>query len=237
MAEQLFVAEGPKIVGELLHSDYTIQSVFAVEDWIISEQETLNARSVKYTLVTKEELERISQLTTPNLVLAVAEQKEYKVNADKINAAFSLVLDNISDPGNLGNIIRIADWFGIDDIYCSTDTVELYNPKVIQATMGSFMRVNVHYQNLTELLSHCANNISVYAANLDGIDIRTLEIPKNAIVIIGNESQGISKKLMKFVEKSISIPSFPHQNSALNNAESLNAAIATAIICAEFRKN
>lgn len=235
--EKLFIAEGPKIIGELMRSSYAIQGIYATKEWITQEQVTLNTKGINYIVVAKDELERISQLTTPNLVLAVAEQKDSSLNLQKFTSSFSLVLDNIRDPGNLGNIIRIADWFGIDDIYCSIDTVELYNPKVIQASMGSFIRVNIHYQNLSELLGNCKKTIPVYAAMLNGTNIHDTKKDQIAVVIIGNESKGVSDKLLKFVDSKITIPSFPHKNGIVEKAESLNAAIATAIVCFEFNRN
>ena len=149
-----------------------------------------------------------------------------------------MVLDDIKDPGNLGTIIRIADWFGISSIICSTETVDAFNPKVVQATMGSISRIKLHYTNLTEFLKTQTSSIKmpIYGALLDGLSIYSEKLSPEGLIVIGNESKGISVGVQKFVTNNIRIPSFSHFKNNIGEAESLNAAIATSIICSEFRR-
>ncbi|MCF8296406.1 MAG: RNA methyltransferase [Saprospiraceae bacterium] len=224
-----FIVEGEKNVNELLKSSWEISNLYALESWIL-ENETI-LKDIIVEPVSEKELERISLLKTPNKVLAVAKIQEQKLIIDKLFPGLILMLDNISDPGNLGTIIRIADWYGIKNIICSNQTVELYNPKVIQATMGSFTRVNVYYENLEDVLGKIPKKIPVYGSFMDGENIAKTKLDNNAIAIIGSESQGISQKLLPFINKKIAIPSY---NNEASKAESLNASIATAIICHEF---
>ncbi|NVN93711.1 MAG: RNA methyltransferase [Bacteroidetes bacterium] len=226
-----FVAEGDKLVSELLLSYLKIVEIFAVKEWFSAHN---IAGNIKVTEVTAFELERISGLTTPNLVIALLEipdnEKFETINFDNL----ILVLDEIKDPGNLGTIIRIADWFGIKDIICSNHTVDIYNPKVVQATMGSIARVIVHYTELTTFLKEIPKNIPVYGTLLSGENIYTQDLTKNGMIIIGNESKGISGELLPLIKTKLLIPSFPENNES--RAESLNASIACAIVCAEFKR-
>lgn len=217
--ERLFVAEGMKIVGELLHTNKPLIShLYAEEEWIATHQALLSG--VEYTSVTADELGKISQLSTPNKVLAIVK----KIPLQKIQTKGKLLLglDTIQDPGNLGTIIRIADWFGIQNIICSTDCADMYNPKTIQSTMGSFLRVNILYTNLAEWLSD-NKELQVYAALLDGQDVGTMKKINEGIIIIGNESKGISDTILEHINVKVTIPK-------KGNAESLNAAVATGII-------
>jgi TrmH family RNA methyltransferase len=213
--EGLFIAEGPKLVEELLSSNYTIHKLYALGDFIASSQQQLD----NMVEVNEAELERISGLQTPNKVLAIVQQKE--AAEPVVKGKLNLVLDGIQDPGNLGTIIRIADWFGIGNIICSNDTAELYNPKVIQSTMGSFVRVNVWYGNLEAFLSN--NKVPVYGTLLEGKSIYEMDKPKEALLVIGNEGKGIRENVLPFVKHPVTIP-------RMGGAESLNAAVATGLI-------
>jgi TrmH family RNA methyltransferase len=214
--EGLFIAEGPKLVNELLPSDFTIKTIYATEQW----QDNNLAKQVGIITITEQELARISNLQTPNQVLAIVEQQVANTEANFSNR-LSLVLDGIQDPGNLGTIIRIADWFGITQIICSLDTVELYNPKVIQSTMGSFLRTQLWYQDLATTLTTA--NVPVFGALLDGQSIYQIQKPTAGILVIGSEGNGISKDVLSLISHPVTIP-------RIGGAESLNAAVATGII-------
>ena len=222
--EGVFIAEGPKLVNELLteHSGSVLE-VFAVKNWI--EANGRLATNCDLTEITEGELEKISQLTTPNQVLAIIKQSTpIKPVAEK--EKFILVLDGIQDPGNLGTIIRIADWFGVQHIVCSEDSADSYNPKVVQSTMGSIGRVNVFYTSLTKWLGE-QQDARIYAAVLEGQDITRMQQPGGGLIVIGNESKGISEEVLRFCNVSITIPQ-------KGKAESLNAAVATGIILSHF---
>jgi RNA methyltransferase, TrmH family len=217
--EELFIAEGPKIVKELLESDKTnVQQLYAVKEWI--EENKVLIGHTEAIEVDEFELEKISQLTTANKVLALVRQFDVLVNTAAKNK-ITLVLDNIQDPGNLGTIIRIADWFGIEQVVCSIDCVDMYNPKVVQSTMGSIARVKIFYTDPGKWLK--TQNIRIYAATLEGQDIATMKKLEEGIIVIGNESKGISPELMNLVNVKITIPQ-------KGKAESLNAAVAAGII-------
>ena len=221
----LFIVEGVKLVQELLQSHYQISVIYATKNWIENNGEI---RSCKVTEVSEKELQRISSLTTSNEVLAVVEQK--KLQLVDLNSQLNIAIDKIQDPGNLGTIIRTADWFGIQNIICSEDTVDLYNPKVLQATMGSFFRMNIIYTDLAKFFSE-NSALSIYGALLDGENIYQKKLnPEGAILLMGNESKGISKTIEPLITEKISIPNF-------GKAESLNVATATGIICSEFKRN
>jgi len=212
-----FIVEGDKMVRELLNSDYEIEQVFGTE--IIDAD--------NFTEVSEKELGSISALKTPNKFLAVAKQKENL--QPLLKDQFFIVLDNVQDPGNLGTIIRTADWFGIKNIVCSLNSVDMYNPKVIQATMGSLFRVNVAYVDLQDLFNQ-NNGLTVYGAVLEGNNVYKTKIEQNnSVLLMGNESKGISDDLKPFITHKISIPQF-------GKAESLNVATATAILCSEYRR-
>lgn len=218
--EGLFIAEGPKLVKELLEADAAaVQEVYGLNDWI-EENASLLAKTT-VTTITETELERISQFSTANKVLAIVQQYATSERIIAKNQVI-LALDTIQDPGNLGTIIRIADWFGVSQIICSLDSADLYNPKVVQSTMGSIARVKVNYTDLEQWLG-LQKDVPVYAASLDGQDITSLKKIKEGIIIIGNESKGISASILQFATDRITIPS-------KGKAESLNAAVATGII-------
>jgi len=218
--EAVFVAEGPKLINELLNAgNIELMQLFATDDWINSNQATAFKKE-KLIGVTASELERISFLSTPNLALGVFSKPRFKVLDS--NSGFSLMLDCLQDPGNLGSIIRCADWFGIKLVICSTDSADVFNPKVVQATMGSIARVNVVYTDLSTYIGQHKDS-PVYAATLNGKPLNEIKPDQNAILLIGNESKGIDPELLKLSTHQITIP-------RKGEAESLNAAVATGII-------
>jgi RNA methyltransferase, TrmH family len=217
--EGCFIAEGPKIVGELLRdAPKHIKEVFAVREWIDSNSAI--AERMDVIGVSDKELERISQLSTPNQVLALVRQFDHGRFA--ANGKITLVLDTIQDPGNLGTIIRIADWFGIPQVVCSPDSADIYNSKVVQSSMGSIARVKILYMELKEWLS-AQKQIPVYATVLDGQDIRSMKKLDEGIILVGNESKGLSPELLQLANIRITIP-------GKGTADSLNAAVATGIV-------
>lgn len=216
--ESLFIAEGPKLVKEILQSgNAELRNLYALKHWILDNKEFLSTANI--TEVNEAELERISQLKTPNYVLAIFKKFEIKHPATKNK--ISLALDAIRDPGNLGTIIRIADWFAIDEIICSNDCADVYNPKVVQATMGSLARVNIFYTDLPIWLKE--QDVRIYGALLEGKDITKMSALKEGLLIIGNESNGIRQELLPYINEKVTVPK-------KGSAESLNAAIATGII-------
>ena len=229
----LFVAEGDKIAKELLQSSYKIRNVYALSEWIKLNEKFIETPS-HITGVSPKELARISGLKTPNQVLVVAEIPEKELSDLKVSENITLVLDTIQDAGNLGTIIRTADWFGVTNIVCSLDTVELYNPKVVQASMGSITRMNLVYQNLPGFFKTLSKQVEVYGAFLDGENINELKPPKELILVLGNESKGISDNVLPYITKKTTIPSFSNSGSN-QKAESLNASIAAAIYLSWYR--
>jgi TrmH family RNA methyltransferase len=235
----LFIAEGTKIVSELLQSKIKVKQVFATSIFLNSIKID---KSVEWFEVKASELDRMSVQVTANEVLAVCEIPEYNFDYSEFENKLTLVLDNIKDPGNLGTIIRIADWFGIETIICSKETVDAFNPKVVQATMGSIARIKLHYVNLSEFfdgfkkISSSPLSFPIYGALLEGSSIYSQPLSSNGFIVIGNESKGISESIIPFITDKISIPSFSHTKAGGSEAESLNAAIASSIICSEFRR-
>lgn len=216
--EGLFVAEGPKVVGDLLRAGYKAHTIFATTDYPDAQ------------LITDDELHKLSFLQHPQEVLAVFHIPLTSHNSP-LTSHLSLALDGVQDPGNVGTIIRIADWFGIDTIYCSLDTADVYNPKVVQATMGSLAHVHIIYCDLVELLSQA--NVPVYGTLLDGENIYAQPLSSEGIIVMGNEGNGISEAVRPLITHRLLIPNF-HAGS--ETAESLNVAIATAITCSEFKR-
>ena len=217
----LFVAEGPKVVGDLLHADYKARMLFATKPYPGAE------------LITDDELQRISFLQHPQEILAVFEMPTINSQPSTLNSQLSLALDGVQDPGNLGTIIRIADWFGISTIYCSPETADVYNPKVVQATMGSLAHVQVVYTDLLALVSQLPPSYPVYGTLLDGENIYQQELTSEGIIVMGNEGNGISQALREHINRRLLIPDF---HTGELRAESLNVAIATAITCSEFKR-
>lgn len=222
--EMCFVAEGPKIIEELLKI-YTPKMIFATKSWI-EENNNICAEEI-----TEQELSKLSFLKHPQSVLAVfpiPQNKDTIIDPNKLY----LALDSVQDPGNMGTIIRIADWFGIDTILCSMDTADAFNPKVVQATMGSIARVKIIYTNLYDLIKDYANQMPIYGTLLDGENIYQKQLAPNGIIIMGNEGNGISTPIRNLLNERLLIPSY----NLSDTAESLNVATATAIICSEFRR-
>jgi TrmH family RNA methyltransferase len=213
--EGLFIAEGPKLATELLNSNYEVKKIYATAKWIAE-----NPTSIETAIVTEIELEKISSLQTANEVLLICRQKE-NINFSNLSGKLSLAIDGIQDPGNLGTIIRIADWFGITQIIASEDTVELTNPKVVQSTMGSFIRVQCWYTHLPALLQ--TTKLPVYGAFLEGHSVMGMQPLKEGLLVIGNESKGIRAEVLPYIKNAVTIPK-------LGGAESLNAAVATGIL-------
>ena len=212
-----FVVEGVKNIKEVLNSSIYVEKIYSIDD-------TFNDFPSKNILITERELKKISQLVTPNTALAVCEIPQEK-NIQK--NGFIIALDDIRDPGNLGTIIRMADWFGIQQIVCSKETVDLYNPKVIQSTMGSFIRVQINYTDLEEFFETYSHPI--LGTFMDGENLYKTKLPEKAVLLMGNEANGISEKLESFVTQRLSIP----RMGKLQQTESLNVAMATSIILGE----
>lgn len=227
----LFMAEGTKCVLETAGA-FEVDTIMATAGWLTLHADAL-PDGAPVTEARRADLIEISSLTTPADVIAV-----YRIPANRFSAPnpseLSLALDRIQDPGNMGTIIRIASWMGISDIYCSGDTVDIFNPKVVQATMGAIARVSVHYVDLPALLADAtACGVAVYGTFLDGKDIYTTELSDGGIIVMGNEGSGISEAVGQQVDHRLFIPSYPPGVTAI---ESLNVSVATAITVAEFRR-
>jgi len=229
-ATGLYLAEGTKIADEMLAAGASIETLYATERWLAAR--TQQTAGVATQVVTPQELERASLLTTPQEVLVVARQQRPTLDVAALAGRLVLVLDQIRDPGNLGTIIRLADWFGIDTLLCAPDSVDRYNPKVVQATMGSFLRVTVHVEPLVPILGEAKQRgWPIYAAVLDGVSPATVTLSPHGLLLLGNESSGLSPELLPWVTTRLTIP---RQHAG---AESLNVATAAAILCWEFRRN
>ena len=215
--EQLFIAEGEKVVAELLNSNFEFHEIFATNEWILK---NTDVRAIK---VTNSELDRISNLKSVNNVLAIVKIKQENLS---ITDGLTLVLDDINDPGNLGTIIRMCDWFGVKQLVCSKSTVDCFNPKVVQSAMGSLFRVSIIYTDLDGYLSNI--DTPIYGAFMDGENVRGIKFPKNAHLIMGNEANGISEEIEKLITDKVAIKNIG------NSAESLNVAVATSILLHEF---
>ena len=224
----LFVAEGPKLVRDL-STVFHCQSLLATETFWTENRIVADSQ----VLVSEEELKKISFLCAPQSVVAVFEKKERVAENVNLKNTLTLALDTIQDPGNLGTIIRLADWFGIENVVCSRETVDVYNPKVVQATMGALTRVNVYYTDLCQFIREKAIGLPVYGTFLEGDSIYDEPLTKEGVVIMGNEGNGISDSLKKYVTKKLYIPNYPQNRET---SESLNVAMATAIACSEFRR-
>ena len=223
--ERCFVAEGTKCVLDTLGA-FRLRGLFCTENWL----RTHNIEDAD--VVSSSQIERMSMLKTPTEVIAVYEMPDYDVDLSETVKNLNLALDNVQDPGNLGTIIRIADWFGINDIYCSVDTVDVYNPKVVQATMGAIARVRVHYCDLPGLFG-TLKDVPVFGTFLDGDSIYEEKLGSNGFIAMGNEGKGISPEVEKYVDKRLLIPSYP---VGVVTSESLNVGMATAIVVSEFRR-
>ncbi len=217
--EQSFVVEGAKSVKELLDSTFETVWVASTENFLQTHAQLLSSKKVEFVQVTEAELAQLGLFQTNDAAIAVARMKENAL--PKWREEFGLVLDDLRDPGNLGTIIRTADWYGIKNIVASEETADFYNPKTISASMGSFCRVTIFYTNLNEFLAQ--NKLPVYGAFMNGSDVHQTDFGKSGLLVIGNESNGISEEVGKFVDHRITIP-------RIGGAESLNAGVATGII-------
>ena len=229
LQEKAFVAEGPKLVGELLPYSTPLY-IAATKDWLDANRHLL--RAVKEVdEVSQTELERASLLRTPQSVLAVMPIPERRLDISSLQKKLVIALDSVQDPGNLGTILRIADWFGIHEVLCSEGTADVYNPKCVQSCMGALARVKVFYCNLPEVLGQV--EMSVFGTFLDGTDIYKEELSGEGIIVMGNEGNGISQPVAKLVNRRLYVPNYPKGSLT---TESLNVAVATGIVCAEFRR-
>lgn len=228
-ANGLFVAEGDKLVPDLF-SAFSCQLLIATPAFL---QQHPNLKADEVVEASHSEIERASLLNAPQQVIALFRLPSYPFNADVIKGQLTLALDRVQDPGNLGTIVRIADWFGIRNIVCSTDTVDVFNPKTVQATMGALARVKVHYTDLVPFLKSLPGDFPVFGTFLEGDNIYKMPLPQQAVIIMGNEGNGVSPEVGALVNKKLFIPSFPADEPT---SESLNVAVATAITCAEFRR-
>ncbi|WGH74959.1 RNA methyltransferase [Tenacibaculum tangerinum] len=218
---QLFVAEGVKVVSELLSSSLELEQLYAIEEFCIAE------KNISATIISEKELKKISTLKTPNKVLGVFRIPKESAT-DK--SSFIVALDGVNDPGNLGTIIRLCDWFGVSELICSKNTVDCYNQKVVQSTMGSLTRVKITYVDLPEFLKQ--SSLPVYAADMHGENVYKASLPKEAILVMGNEANGISPEIADIVSNNLTIPRFGN----LQQTESLNVATATGILLSEFKR-
>lgn len=223
-----FLAEGNKLVSDL-SGHFRCKLLVSTPEWLNS---NTHISAEEIITVEKDELSRVSLLKTPQDVLAVFETPVCQLSEDNPRKELCLALDDVQDPGNLGTIIRVADWFGIKNIYCSNGTADAFSPKTVQATMGALARVKLHYCDLKELISKL-DNVPVFGTFLDGKNIYGNELSANGLIVMGNEGNGISKEVSELINKRILIPNYPQGNET---SESLNVAIATAIVCSEFRR-
>ncbi len=227
----LFVAEGDKFIGELIGSQLKVRKIYLREGSDVDALDYPNDVAVEW--VSGSEMDRISQLKSANSSLALVEMPRYRLDVNALCDGLTIVLDGVQNPGNLGTIIRLADWFGVRRVICSPTCADCFNPKVVQATMGAILRVEVHYTDLTEMLQRAtALCVPICGTLLDGENIYGCELPQNAIIVMGSEGQGISEGVERFVTRRLTIPSFADGVGS----ESLNVAIATAITCSEFRR-
>lgn len=225
LEQGLFVAEGEKLIEEIRSSHLRVRKIYALEGLF---------SGADVECVTPKEMERISLLKTPSKALALVEIPRHTLQARALKTGLTLALDEVQNPGNLGTIIRLADWFGIEDILCSTDSADCFNPKVVQATMGAILRVRVHYVNLAEELHKASQaGIPIYGTFLEGTPLYTTDLTPTGIIVMGNEGRGISAEVAATVSHKLLIPPYPVDR---RSSESLNVAMATGIICSEFRR-
>lgn len=221
----LFVAEGEKLISEIRSSHLRIRKIFSLEGLFAGSE---------VEVVTPKEMERLSLLKTPSKALALVEIPHYELHPAKMNNQLVLALDEVQNPGNLGTIIRLADWFGIKEIVCSKDSADCFNPKVVQATMGAILRVRVHYTDLPQFLASARRaEVPVYGTFLEGDNLYQTPLTPNGIIVMGNEGRGISAETAEQVSHKLFIPPYP---TDCRSSESLNVAMATGILCAEFRR-
>ena len=218
----LFIAEGVKVLNELLNSPFEIETLFCTDDF----ETTISEK--KIVRISETELKKVSTLKSPNKALGI-----FKIPKEKAlqNSGLTIALDAINDPGNLGTIIRLCDWFGVTQLVCSKDTVDCYNQKVVQASMGSLTRVSIYYTDLENYITK--SNLDTFIADMDGENVYKTKFPKEGILIMGNEANGVSEEIKSLLQYKISIPRF----GETQETESLNVATATAILLSEFKRN
>lgn len=218
---KLFFAEGVKVIQELLQSNFELEHLYSTQD------DFEEVSKEKKTRIEDNDLKKISALSTPNTCLAVF---KIPVEKNRIESGLIVALDSVRDPGNLGTILRLCDWYGINQLLCSKETVDIYNPKVVQATMGSISRVNVNYLDLNVFIKE--TKLPVFGTFMDGENIYKSVLPQEGIIVMGNEANGISAELEKLIQNRLTIPRFGN----IQKTESLNVATATAIVLSEFRR-
>jgi len=226
----LFVVEGEKIVSEILASNFKVEEIYCLPEW-----NKKNPKVKNVVEINESELKKISSMNAPNQVLALVKIPEYDLDYNELASSLILGLEDVQDPGNLGTIIRTADWFGIKDIICSKKCVDVFNPKTVQATMGAFCRTRLHYSELSEFIQKMKSakkSFPIYGTFMKGENIYEEILSQNGMILFGNESVGLTKEIEKLVDKKLFIPDYP----AGNQSSSLNVAVATAIICSEFRR-
>ena len=218
----LFIAEGVKVLNELLNSPFEIETLFCTDDFEVAISEK------KIIRISETELKKVSTLKSPNKALGI-----FKIPKEKAlqNSGLTIALDAINDPGNLGTIIRLCDWFGVTQLVCSKDTVDCYNQKVVQASMGSLTRVSIYYTDLENYITK--SNLDTFIADMDGENVYKTKLPKEGILIMGNEANGVSEEIKSLLQHKISIPRF----GETQETESLNVATATAILLSEFKRS
>jgi TrmH family RNA methyltransferase len=224
--ERLFIAEGAKLVEEIMASQFAIRRIYTTREDVVGEG---------VERVDRKDMERISQLKTPSDTLAVVEHPKYRFDLERLDQSLVLALDGVQNPGNLGTIIRLADWFGVKDVVCSAECADCYNPKVIQATMGAILRVRIHYtEQLPSLLVQAAKRgMPIYGTLLEGENIYSRDLKQRGVIVMGNEGRGLSEECRKVVTDALLIPPYP---ADVASSESLNVAMATGIVLAEFRR-
>lgn len=225
-----FVAEGSKLIFDLM--PHLSCQLLVIDEETKAHASNKHHKAEEIIIATRAEIKRASHLATPPDAIAVFYQSHQNLSETDLTHQLSLLLDGVQDPGNLGTIIRIADWFGIENIVCSTDTVDIYNTKTVQATMGALSRVNIHYANIVDLLTQYSNS-PIYGTFLDGENIYTKTLHPHGFIVMGNEGKGIRPDVEKLISHRLYIPSFSTNNTT---SESLNVAVATAIVCSEFRR-
>ncbi len=221
----LFVAEGEKLIAEIRASKFRVRKIYAREGLF---------EGAEVETVSEKELERLSLLKTPSKAVAVVEIPRHTLRIDTLKERLVLALDEVQNPGNLGTIIRLADWFGITDIVCSKSSADCFNPKVVQATMGAILRIRVHHVDLEQFIrTATAQQIPIYGTFLEGENLYSADLTTGGIIVMGNEGRGISQPIERLITHKILIPPYPTDRPT---SESLNVAMATGIVCAEFRR-
>ena len=233
-AKSVFVAEGPKIVGDLLNAGFEPTYLVVVEcSDFASRLQNFDVNEVQIDFVTADDLRKVSSLEAPQQVLAVLKQPIWQLDSNVASKELCLALDEVQNPGNLGTIIRLAAWFGIEHLFCSKGCADVYNSKTVQATMGGLAHVKVHYVDLVEMIGNLPDSTPIYGTFLDGENLYGKQLEQRGLIVMGNEGRGVSKEVENLVTEKLFIPNYPAERES---TESLNVAIATAIVCAEFRR-